>query len=72
MNDFIKKLSAYFVILLSFFSFSASAQVNCTAEAPSQVPLGKAFTFQISLNTKPSKIANINFSNFNVLNGPNQ
>lgn len=48
------------------------AQVSCTAQAPSQVGVGQAFRYQVTLNEKPSKILATNFGSFDVLNGPSQ
>lgn len=58
--------------LLLSISAIVSAQVSCTAQAPSQVGVGQAFRYQVTLNEKPSKIGQPNFANFDVLNGPSQ
>lgn len=58
------------VFLLGRFSL-VDAQVSCVAKAPSQVAVGQPFQYQVTLNQKASQIVKTNFSNFDVLSGPN-
>lgn len=71
-----KRLDNYLKIALTFLfsivGISLMAQVSCTAQAPSQVGVGQAFRYQVTLNEKPSKMLNTNFGSFDVLNGPSQ
>ena len=65
-------LKIFLTVLFSVFCVSLWAQVSCTASAPSEVGVGQAFRYQVTLNEKPSKMLSTNFSNFDVLNGPSQ
>jgi hypothetical protein len=47
------------------------AQISCEAKAPAQVAVGQPFTFSITLNKQPSKMSQVNFTNFDRLGGPN-
>lgn len=72
MNRLDKYLKIALTLLFSIVCVSLMAQVSCTAQAPSQVGVGQAFRYQVTLNEKPSKILNTNFGSFDVLNGPSQ
>lgn len=72
MNRLDKYLKIALTLLFSIVYVSLMAQVSCTAQAPSQVGVGQAFRYQVTLNEKPSKILNTNFGSFDVLNGPSQ
>ncbi len=60
------------VVLFSLLciSFPSFAQVTCKAKAPQQVYEGQYFTYEVTLNEKPSKLNSIQFPNFDVLSGP--
>lgn len=70
-----KKISNYLLFIYLFLFFiifnPAYGQVTCTASAPSQVNVGQPFQYTVTLNESASQILSTNFSNFNVLNGPN-
>jgi hypothetical protein len=72
MNKYVTILKIFLIALFSNFYISVWAQVSCKATAPSEVGVGQAFRYQVQLNEKPSKILSTSFSNFDVLNGPNQ
>ncbi len=72
MKRISEPLRIFLIVLLSVFCISTQAQVTCTASAPSEVGVGQAFRYQVTLNEKPSKILSTGFSNFDVLNGPSQ
>lgn len=72
MNRLDKYLKIALTLLFFIVCVSLMAQVSCTAQAPSQVGVGQAFRYQVTLNEKPSKILNTNFGSFDVLNGPSQ
>lgn len=72
MKHFLTFLKFFVIIFIISFYADVYAQVSCTAQAPSQVGVGQAFRYQVTLNEKPSKISSPNFANFDVLNGPSQ
>ena len=72
MKAFVSYFKIFATALFIIFYTDIWAQVSCTAKAPSEVGVGQAFRYQVTLNEKPSKILSTNFSNFDVLNGPNQ
>ena len=72
MKDFFSYLKIFVTVLFIVICADVWAQVSCTAKAPSEVGVGQAFRYQVTLNEKPSKIVSTSFSNFDVLNGPSQ
>lgn len=72
MRCFLSTLKIFVTILFLIIYADIFAQVSCTAKAPSEVGVGQAFRYQVTLNEKPSKIVGTSFNNFDVLNGPNQ
>ena len=72
MNKYITALKIFLTVLFSVFCISVWAQVSCTAKAPSEVGVGQAFRYQVTLNEEPSKMLSTNFADFDVLNGPSQ
>ena len=70
MKRLLVLLKIFLIALFSICCVSLWAQVSCTAKAPSEVGVGQAFRYQVTLNEKPSKIVSTNFNNFDVLNGP--
>ncbi len=72
MRRFFVSFKIFITFLFIICCISLNAQVSCTAKAPSEVGVGQAFRYQVTLNEKPSKIVSTSFSNFDVLNGPSQ
>ena len=72
MRRFLLSFKIFVTVLFLISCISSWAQVSCTAKAPSEVGVGQAFRYQVTLNEKPSKIVSTGFSNFDVLNGPSQ
>jgi len=72
MKQLLISFKIFVTILFTLCCVSLWAQVSCTAKAPSEVGVGQAFRYQVTLNEKPSKIVSTGFSNFDVLNGPSQ
>ena len=72
MKVFSSSFKILITVLFIIFCTDIWAQVSCTAKVPSEVGVGQAFRYQVTLNEKPSKILSTNFNNFDVLNGPSQ
>ena len=72
MKRFLTTFKILSTVLFTICCVSLWAQVSCTAKAPSEVGVGQAFRYQVTLNEKPSKIVSTGFNNFDVLNGPSQ
>lgn len=72
MKQFLISFKIFVTILFTLCCASLWAQVSCTAKAPSEVGVGQAFRYQVTLNEEPSKMLSTNFADFDVLNGPSQ
>ena len=72
MRSLIRSVKYIFLLALLLASAVLSAQVTCTASAPSQVSVNQAFYLSFALNAKADKVASINFNAFEVLGGPSQ
>jgi len=69
------KMKFYYTLFVIFLCWWVTAdgwgQISCTAKAPAQVAVSQPFTYSIVLNRQPSKMANIHFTYFDLLSGPN-
>lgn len=72
MRSLIRSVKYGLLMILLLASAVVSAQVTCTASAPSQVSVNQAFYLSFALNAKAEKVASVNFNAFNVLGGPSQ
>lgn len=72
MKQLLISFKIFVTILLVICCTTLWAQVSCTAKAPSEVGVGQAFRYQVTLNEEPSKMLSTNFADFDVLNGPSQ
>lgn len=71
MKRYINLLYAILLLIFSTSFISIHAQ-NCTAKAPSQVAIGQAFNYTISVSDKSAKLENASFTGLKVLGGPSQ
>jgi hypothetical protein len=68
-----RKIFIFSILFLSIGNIQLLfSQVTCTASAPPQVAVGQNFTFTFTLNQRAQQVADLQFSGFDILSGPNQ